>query len=166
MSDVDASRPQRTLITTRHEYLAALDDLLLRARRELCIFDPDLQMLDLGSLARSEMLARFLRADRDNRLLIALHDPAHLQRACPRMIDLLRDFSSGVSVQQTEGEAARAQDCFVLADTQNFVRRAVATQGRGVYALGEAREGHLLRNRFDEIWQSSTPAVAATTLGL
>ena len=39
--------PSRTLITTRAEYLAAVDALLPIARRRICVFDPDLALLQV-----------------------------------------------------------------------------------------------------------------------
>jgi hypothetical protein len=57
------------------------------------------------------------------------------------------------------------QDCFVLADMEHFVRRPVAAQP-AASTLNEYQDARLMRERFDEIWQSSVPAIPATTLGL
>ncbi|MFO1364562.1 MAG: hypothetical protein U1F45_19235 [Burkholderiales bacterium] len=159
-------QPRRELLTSRRQYLEAFDGLLALVRRELRVFDPDGMQLELNSPARSAALRQFLLASPDNRLFVVVHDPEHIKRSCPRMLDCLRDFSTAIAIHQSEGEAARAQDCFVLADGEHFVRRPVAAQPRGVYALSDRREAHLMRERFDEIWQSSVPAVSATTLGL
>jgi hypothetical protein len=159
-------QPRRELLSSRREYLEAFDALLGTVRRELRIFDPDCTQLELNSPARSDALRQFLHASRDNRLFVAVHDPEHLKRGCPRMLEVLRDFSVAIAIHQTEGEAARAQDCFVLADMEHFLRRPVAAQPRGVYNVNEYKDARLMRERFDEIWQSSVPAVSATTLGL
>jgi hypothetical protein len=159
-------QPRRELLGSRREYLDAFDALLAAARRELRIFDPDCAQLELNAPARNAALRQFLLASRDNRLLVAVHDPEHLKRGCPRMLECLREFSVAIAVHQTEGEAARAQDCFVLADMEHFVRRPVAAQPRGVFTQNEYQDARLMRERFDEIWQSSVPAVSATTLGL
>jgi hypothetical protein len=159
-------QPRRQLLGSRREYLDAFDALLANARRELRIFDPDCAQLELDAPERSAMLRRFLLASRDNRLFVAVHDPEHLKRGCPRMLDIVRDFGFAIAIHQTEGEAARVQDCFVLADIEHFLRRPVAAQPRGVYIVNEYKDAHLMRERFDEIWQSSVPAVSATTLGL
>jgi hypothetical protein len=159
-------QPRRELLGSRREYLDAFDALLANARRELRIFDPDCAQLELDAPERSAMLRRFLLASRDNRLFVAVHDPEHLKRGCPRMLDIVRDFSFAIAIHQTEGEAARVQDCFVLADIEHFLRRPVAAQPRGVYIVNEYKDARLMRERFDEIWQSSMPAVSATTLGL
>jgi hypothetical protein len=151
---------------SRREYLAAFDDLTQRSRRALRIFDSDGAQLALNRPACADRLRTFLLASRDNRLLVALHSVDHLRKHCPRFIALVAQFSFAISVHQTEDQAARAEDCFVLADTEHFVRRPVATAARGGYAINEAREAREIRGRFDEIWQSSFPAVTAATLGL
>lgn len=156
----------RVVVGTRREYLEAFDAVLGLARRELRVFDPDLAQLELDVPERIERLAAFLRATRGNRLLIAVHDPSYLARHSPRLARLIAAFSTDVAVHQTTGEAARVQDCFVLADGEHVVRRAVATHPRGVFVRDDPHEGALMRERFDQIWESSEPTAPPTTLGL
>jgi hypothetical protein len=160
------AEPERRLITTHGEYLQAAGDLLERAQRELCIFDPDLAELGLDRRPHIETLQRFLSRGRDQRIWIALHNPEHVKQRCPRLITLLGSFSSSFSINRTQGEAAKAQDCFVLADRLHVVRRPVARQPRGVVILGDAAEGQGMRERFREIWESSEHGVSASTSGL
>jgi hypothetical protein len=159
-------QPERHIIGTRSEYLAAFDALVAGLRRELRVFDPDCAQLELNTPDRVDALRRFLLASRDNRLLVAVHDPDHIRKRSPRFLRLLAEFSASIAIHQTEGDAARAQDCFVLADIEHFVRRPVATASRGVCAINEYQEARHIRERYDEIWQSSFPVVSATTLGL
>jgi len=159
-------QPERRVITTRGDYLAAFDDLVAAARKELRIFDPDLSQLELNTPTRIERLRQFLLASRENRLFIALHDTDHVTRAAPRVMNLLAQFSASIAVHRTEGDAARVQDCFVLADAEHLIRRPVAAQPRGVVVANDLKECQVMRERFDEIWQSSVPAVSATKLGL
>lgn len=158
--------PQRTLITTRKEYLDAVERLFAMVKRELRIFDPDLSELDFNSESRIAALRRILSGGRMHRVYIALHDVEYVTTRCPRLIDLLLIHPSALFIFRTEGEAARAQDRFVLADENHIVRRPVATQARGVILLDDVHEGHGMRLRFDEIWESSTPAVSAAKTGL
>jgi len=167
MADIGTPpEPQRSLITTRTDYLAAVTLMLERAQRELRIFDPDLSELDFNAPPRIDALRRFLSAGRTHRLCIALHDVEHVSTRCPRLIELLRIFPSTLIIYRTEGEAARAQDRFVLADDAHFVRRPVAAQGRGVVVQDDPHEAQGMLLRFDEIWESSLPAVSAATSGL
>ncbi|MCU0803702.1 MAG: hypothetical protein MUF79_01230 [Burkholderiales bacterium] len=156
----------RVLIGTRREYRDAFDALLGLARRELRIFDPDLVQLGLDDPGRIARLEGFLRATRGNRLFVAVHEPGHLERHSPRLAQLVAAFSTDFAVHRTTGEAARAQDCFVLADAAHVVRRAVAAHPRGVFVRDDPHESALMRERFDQIWESSEPTSPPTTLGL
>lgn len=163
---MNTAEPARQLIGTRAEYLAALDALLPLARREIRVFDPDLVMPNLDSVARIDVLRAFLGGGPNRTLHIAVHDAAHVAGSAARLMKLLREFPTAIAIHRTEGEARRAQDSFVLIDALHFVRRPAAAQARGIYALHETREGRQLADRFGEIWVSSEPAVSATTLGL
>jgi hypothetical protein len=162
---VDAT-PQRIVLGRRSEYLDGFGKLLQLARRELRIFDQDLSELEMNSLSRVEMLARFLRESRNRRLYIALHDVEHVAKRCPRLIKLLGSHSAAMFIYKTEGDAAKVQDCFVLADGEHLVRRPVRTQARGVLVLNDPKEGQPMRERFDAIWESSELGVSANTTGL
>ena len=158
--------PQRTLLTARSEYLEGFGRLLDRACRELRIFDTDLSELGMNSPERIEKLARLLRRNRAHRVFIALHDVEHVAKYCPRLVALLGSFAGAISIHRTQGEAAKVQDCFVLADREYLVRRPVAAQPRGVLVLDDPKECQPMFERFGEIWESSHPAVSANTTGL
>ena len=108
----------------------------------------------------------FLLRHRDNRLYIAVHDDNYIRNYCPRLLELLVQFSDRMLIHRTEGDGARAQDSFVLADRLHFVRRPVQAQPRAVLRLNDEQEGQAIFLRFSEIWDNSVPAVSATTSGL
>jgi hypothetical protein len=160
-----APEPRRRLITLRREYQEAIDTMLGRLERELRIFDPDLQDLGLNAPERVEILKAFLKRSRNNRLYIAVHRPDRIVRQA-RLMSLLGTFSASMFIHRTEGDAARVQDCFVLCDDLHVVRRAVAAQPRGVIYLDDPKEASGMRERFDQIWESSQLAVSASQAGL
>lgn len=167
MAEATASpQPERLLLSTRREYLEAMARLIGLARRELRIFDADFSDLKIDSPQTHELLHAFLLRHRDNRLYIAVHDTGYLRNYCPRLLDLLRRFSDRMFIHQTQGDAARAQDSFVLADKLHLVRRPVRSQPRATLRLYDEPEGQGMYLRFSEIWDSSFPAVSATTSGL
>ena len=90
----------------------------------------------------------------------------HVTKRCPRLITLMGSYTSALLIFQTRGEAAKVQDCFVLADGDHLVRRPVRTQARGVLVTNDPKECQPMRERFDEIWESSLPGVSAITTGL
>jgi hypothetical protein len=167
MSDEsDHPQPERLLLSTRREYRDAFERVVGLAQRELRIFDADFSDLEINSPLKYELLRAFLLRGRNNRLYIALHDTDHVRSYCPRLLELLRQFSDRMFIHQTQGEAARVQDCFLLADRLHFVRRPVRMQPRGVLRLYDDQESQGMLLRFSEIWDSSFPAVTATTAGL
>lgn len=166
MSPPERLTPARQLLASHADYVECFDLLLALATRELRIFDATLAQLELEAPARAEQLGEFLRQGPNVRLMIALHDPGPLLARMPRLRRLCALFAPHVAIRQTFGEAARAQDCFVVADLEHLVRRPVAGQPRGVFLCGEPQEAAPYRERFDAIWESSEPAAPVTTLGL
>lgn len=161
-----APAPERTLLQTKGEYQSGFGRILGLARRELRIFDPDLSALALNSSERIESVSRFLRSGQNRRVFIALHEVDYVTKHCPRFIALLGIYASNIFINKTFGDAAKVQDCFVLADADHLVRRPVTAQPRGVLVIGDPKECQPMRERFDEIWESSEPAVSANTTGL
>ena len=167
MSDLPADAvPERTLLETTSDYLEGFNRLLGLVRRKLRIFDSDLSELNMNSAERIEMLTRFLRQDRTRVVYVALHDIEHVIQRCPRLITLIGSYPAGIQIFRTQGDAAKVQDCFVLADDDHLVRRPVTTQPRGVLVISDPKECQPTRERFDEIWESSLPAVSVNTTGL
>jgi hypothetical protein len=166
MNGTEPATPQRKLLGARSEYFEGFGALLARARRELRIFDADLSELDMNGLARIEALSHLLRGSRTHRIFIALHELEHVTKHCPRLIALLGSHTACVFIHRTQGEAAKVQDCFVLADDEHLLRRPVRSQPRGVLVLNDPKECQPMRERFGEIWESSLPGVSANTTGL
>ena len=167
MSELPADPvPERTLLDTKSDYLEGFNRLLGLVRRELRIFDPDLSELNMNSTERIEMLTRFLRRDRTHVVYVALHDIEHVTQRCPRLITLMGSYTAGIRIVCTQGDAAKVQDCFVLADDDHLVRRPVSAQPRGVLVINDPKECQPMRERFNEIWESSVPEVSVNTTGL
>jgi hypothetical protein len=160
------AEPTRTLLTSYAEYDAAIEAMLGLATEEILVFDPDGAQLGFDRKARAAQLAAFLERSPTSRIRLAVHDEAWIASRCPRLIALMRDFAGRVHVHRTEDDARRAQDCFVVVDHDDCVRRPVAGQPRGVALRAAPHEVALQRVRFEEIWENSVPAVSATTLGL
>ena len=143
----------------------ALDELIANAAHTVRIFDKSIGG-GFNSPRRYELLRRLLLARRTNRIYIVLHETANIARDCPRLVMLLRQFSHAVSIHQTLPDARRIYDPFAVADDARFVRRFHYDDVRGVATVGDIVATGLLLKRYEDIWQTSAAAVAATTLGL
>jgi hypothetical protein len=157
--------PKHQPIEGNREFETALDAVIAAAQRELRVFDHTLST-GFNTPQRHDALRNFLSVSRGNRLRIVVHEPAHLDRNCPRLLNLLRSFSHSVTIHETQPQAKSVYDPFTVADDRHFVRRFHFDEMRGMFALNDPIGAHTLVERFEEIWEASQPAVTPTTLGL
>jgi hypothetical protein len=148
------------------EYEQAIDTIIQQAGHQLRIFDYNLRNEGYNSPQRFELLQKFLLASRTNTLVIVLHDIRYLSSECPRMMNLIRQFSHAISVYQTTAEARVATDPFIIADDAHFLHRFHYDHPRAALSLNDKDAALDLIRRFNEIQELSEPAAPATTLGL
>ena len=148
------------------ESQAAIDEVIAAADKTLRIFDLNLANRGFNSPARADKLREFLVRGRAHRLHIALHETDGLERDCPRLLALLRQFPMSIEIHRTLAQARNAMDPFVLADDHSVWHQQHAEQPRAIVALHSPQDAVPIAQRFEEIWELSEPAVSATTLGL
>ena len=146
-------------------YEAAVDELIANAQRTVRIFDRALGR-GFNSAQRVDALSRLLLDRRTNRVHIVVHDASNIIVDCPRLMMLLRRFSDTLAIRQTLPAARGAYDPFAIADEVRFVHRFHYDSMRGVAVIGDLAATRTLLNRFDDIWEASSPAASATTIGL
>ena len=148
------------------DYRAALDALCSIAQRTLYLFEFDYEGLGFNSDARYQSLRSFLLASPVNRLFVLAHDTHYLSTACPRMTMLLRQFDSRMHIHRSAKHLLHVTEPFSVADDAHYVRRFHFDDPRGIFVRNDAENARLLESRYLEMWESSHPAVSATTLGL
>jgi hypothetical protein len=161
----DTPTPHRTPILGNAAYEAALDDVLGRAQKTVRIFENALGA-GYNSTRRAELLRSFLLANRRNRLQVVVHDAQSLDRNCPRLLNLLRVHAHAISIHETHQAARTVYDPFAIVDERHYVHRFHFEEMRGLLAVDDPLGTHPFIERFAEIWEASSPAVSATTLGL
>lgn len=167
IDDTNAARePSYRPISGIAESMAAIDEVIAAAQRTLRVFDITLANRGFNSPQRAEAVRRFLVAGRAHRLLIALHETESLERQCPRLLALLRQFPMSIEIHRTLAQARNAMDPFVVADDHSVWHLLHHEQPRAIVALHSPADAAPIAQRFDEIWDLSEPAVSATTLGL
>lgn len=157
--------PQHTALLGAVDHEKAIDTVLQQARKKILIFDQSLGK-GYNSVARTEIIRRFLLSNRRNTLQIVLHDTQSMDRNCPRLLGLLRAHGHAISIHETHLAAKSAYDPFVVVDDHSFVHRFHFDEVRGLLALNDPVETRAFIERFAEIWEASSAAVSATTLGL
>ena len=158
--------PQRRLIASKAEFAAALEQVISKTGRTLRLFDPTLADYGMGTAAREDQLKSFLLKSRANRLQIVVHDTALITLRTPRLMRMLRQFSHAIAIHQTHEEIRKLEDGLAIGDDAHCLRRAHRSQPRGAVYLDDPIESREWLNRFNAIWEQSSPAVSATTIGL
>jgi hypothetical protein len=167
MSDPHASpAPAYRILTTLGESQAAIDEVIAAARQRLRLFDLSLEGRGFDSPARVERLRGLLAAGRAHRIEIALHETGQLERDCPRLVMLARQYPMSIEVRRTQGEARKATDALLVADTHSAWRRLHHDHPRAIVALHSPADVVPLGQRFDEIWELSEPCALGRILGL
>lgn len=161
-----AKDPSYRQIFGTAESLAAIDEVIAAAERTLRIFDISLSNRGFNSPARTAQLRDFLVRGRAHRILIALHETELLERECPRLLALLRQFPMSIEIHRTIAQARDATDPCVVADDHSIWHQLHFEQPRAIVALHSPMDALPIAQRFEEIWELSEAAISATTLGL
>lgn len=151
---------------TEAGYAAAIDKVLAATRETIWVFDGDLTRMALEQAARCAALGVIVASRPESRLRIVLHDPRPLERSSPRLLQLLRLHSDRIEVRQTPKPLRHLSDCFLLGDVGHGVVRFHALHARGKYFIDSAADLQPWRQRFEALWESATPCLAVTRLGL
>jgi hypothetical protein len=165
MENTTETSPQHQKIESVADYEAAIDRVIGRARHRVRIFDKQASSA-FNSIERYELLRGFLLASHCNRLYIVMHETGFLIARCPRMMHLLKQFSHGIAIHETQPHAKHVYDPFTVVDENHYVHRFHYDEMRGLMALNDLNGAHLFNDRFEDIWEASLPAVTATTIGL
>jgi len=160
-------------ITARHQkietvaaQLEAIDELIGLARQSIRVFDIDLSWMGWNESARAEKVGAFLRAGRNPRFDIVVHDTTWIERSCPRLTGLLKNYGHLITILRTGEDARHAMDPLLIVDDQHYLHRLHVAQPRAVLGIAEPDEARPLVERFEAIRSSAEPGLSATVLGL
>jgi hypothetical protein len=158
--------PEYRIVEGNVDAQVAIDAVIASAKKSLAVFDNTLQNRGFNGVKRYDTLKAFLSRGRDVQLRIVLHDESRVVADSPRLINLLREYPMSVSIHRTGEGARHAADPLVIADGHSFWHHLHFDHPRSVLHLYNPAETAPWLGRFDEIWESSEPAITPTTLGL
>lgn len=147
------------------EYEALIDSLIPQTQRAIRVFDRSLSRAWNAS-RRYEALRQFLLANRANRLFLVVHDAEPIERECPRVVDLVRQFSAAVRIHATLSPAKHVYDPFVVFDSAHYVHRFHYRYLRAAHGANDLIGAQQLLDRYTEIWEASARAISAGASGL
>ncbi|HZV54506.1 MAG TPA: hypothetical protein VFF82_06165 [Rhodocyclaceae bacterium] len=155
-----------TLFDNEVDYRTAADLTLAAAKREIRIFDRDLERLELDARAHISLLSSFLAGGRDRHLRIVLHDTGPLERHQARLVTLIRQHTHTVEVRRTPEHLRHLTDSWILADQKYGTIRFHDDHARGKSIAGSAAEVRPWWQRFDEVWEASEVCSPGAATGL
>lgn len=161
----ETPNPIHERIDTRTGLEAGIDRVLPLARRRILVFAGSLGPA-WNEVSRVGVLRRFCLDTHRGEIRILLHDPQPAYGKCPRLVDLLRQFSHVMVIHETSYQAKGVYDPFVITDDRHYVHRFHFNRGLGVLGIDDPVGAKALLDRFEEMWAGSEQAVSATTLGL
>ena len=147
------------------EYEAVIDGLIPQTQRTIRVFEQSLSRA-WNSPERYEALRRFLLVNRQNRLLIVVHDAEPIEKECPRLVELLRLFGTAVRIHQTLIAARQIYDPFVVFDANHYVHRFHYRFLRAAQGTNDVLGAQQLLDRHAELWDASALAVSGGKSGL
>ena len=159
----DSFQPRRRL-TSRTAAREALDDTLSETRHSLRVFDDDGRFWGLDRRVVADTFGSLLRI-RDSHVLIVLHDTGFVERDCPALVDLVRDFGPRLRLLRTDDRIRAYSRGMVIADDRVVLRRPQFGQSLTVVDYEDASIAQA-STLFEEILGSTIPGVSGRATGL
>lgn len=168
MSEVPVPGLPPARIESRSDLHAAVRSALASAQREILMADASFADWPLNQPDVETILRSFFHASRVNRIRLLTSDASRLGSAAPRLGRVAREFSHAFESRITtvaKGQQWIRGFSLLVVDRSRIVRRFHPDQMRGI-AEFNPDEADLWIERFESVWNDSTPGLAATTIGL
>ena len=146
------------------EFEAHFKECLARSGSTLQLFDPDFAVFPLGSSEVDAALRHFLVGG--GSIQLAMHRTGHIERHCPRFLNLLRDFNHRIEARVTPRNFHQLTDSFCIGDAVHIVRRFHSDHMRGEAAWNAPLATEISLERFGGIWVEAISGLHPTTTGL
>lgn len=152
---------------TYAEYRECLHGLLDAATRELVLFDPDLRECGLSTEAGIERLRTFIeRSPLTPCLRVIVKDASHIERDCPRLLDLLARYGHRMRIRVSAREHQTIENAFAVVDGHHVLMRFHGDKPRGKLSIDDTRLAAHCNAKFEAIWDRSKGGPSGVPLGL
>lgn len=152
-------------LDTRSQARAAFDGIVSRAQRSLRIADDRGEFYGFERKAFADALAALLGRGRDTTIELILHDASFVERFCPRVVALLRQYGPRLRVLRSEESARDYPRSFVLVDDTVVLRRPHHDSMRTFVDFDDAAVAEA-RALLEELAAGASEAIGASSTGL
>ena len=152
------------LFSFRSEFHQAVHEVLARSRLSIALADRDFSDWPLETPQAIAQLSRILR-EPGSSLRLVVHSPEWLEKYGARFAQLRSLFSGGIECRQAPASLASTEG-LMFGDRLHLLRRAHHQSFRGRVSFALPDQVDLWRQKYELLWQESSPCLAVTTVGL
>jgi hypothetical protein len=166
MQDVPIDPPQRLLIGSRAELVAALLLLIGRARRQLRFAASDLSVLALADVQPVAALREVLLSHAHSGIHLLVDDMTWLDTRAPRLRSLQRDFAHALLIRCADPQDPVGHDVVAIGDDRDALRLQPTVGILGELWCHHAPFARPLLAEFDRRWEHASHNQPSQPLGL
>lgn len=133
----------------------AVDSICARARRDLALFDPDLDATLFDRAEVASALSALARRHRQTRVRLLVRDTRPLIERGHALVRLAQRLPSKISVRRLTNEIETRAHSFLVCDRDQLLYRNDPEEYRGFRDRKGAAEVKNLREVFDRAWESA-----------
>ncbi|NOV28682.1 GNAT family N-acetyltransferase [Methylomonas sp. ZR1] len=159
---VDAVR-----LETVESTLTATRQLVMAARRQICIYSRDLDFVLYGQKDLVEALKQFTLGNRNASVQIIVQEPASLRHQVHPIVELAQRLPSYFLIRvPDEAEDLQYPSAFIINDSDGYLFRLLGNRYDGHWSPNLPARHRPLREEFERVWQRSSACAEFRALSL
>ena len=158
MSDNDTpAAPNRQVIDGRLQAVAAGNQLIELAKREICFFAPSLDKHLLGNDEAIAAISAFARDSRFSKVRLLVHSSRDAVSQSHRLLPLAQRLSSHITIHECAHEDQDQLHLYLLIDDNATLYCSDPLRYQGYIAKADRAQNLQLRQQFEAMWARSHP---------
>ena len=149
--------PSRTILTTIDEVRQAVVKVAGTARRNVCIYTPDLEPQLYDQHGFLEVVKRLVLGRSYARVRVLISEPARTIREGNRFLAMARRLTTYIDLRNVHADLRNNASAFLIADDHALVYRLQSTRWDGMSDMNDTAVARKYRSYFDEVWHASEP---------
>ncbi len=155
--NVTSAMPNRQVIDGRQQAVAAFNQLLQRARREICFFAPSLDKCLLDNEQALATISSFARDSRFSKVRLLVHSSRDAVSQSHRLLPLAQRLSSHITIHECDRDDQDQVYLCLLVDDNATLYCSDPLRYQGYLAEADRAQNLQLRQQFEAMWARSHP---------
>jgi predicted GNAT family N-acyltransferase len=156
-----------TQLKTLEDTQSAILQLISKARRQICIYTPDLEQVLYGQADIVKALKQFAINSAGGNVLIIVQDTLAVRSQPHPLIDLAQRLPSTFLLRSlVEPDDLQYPSAYVINDQDGYLFRQQSSHYLGVWSPTLPARNRQLTEEFERVWQRCRPCTEFRALGL